>query len=146
MVGKQGYDYHLIPEDCFEYKGAELNCSAACAEPKYRVKIEKYEYIGGYYGANSELSMMEEIYKNGPIAINYLVYPDFHYYKAGIYKHHNKHRTAFNIKTSSKGVKHWEATTHAVAVIGWGEQDGEKYWIAKNSWGKRWGMIFFICI
>jgi hypothetical protein len=86
--------------------------------------------------------MMEEIYKHGPIPINYLVYPDFHYYKEGVYKHHDKKKTQFNIKTAKKGVKHWEATTHAVVVVGWGEDptNGDRYWICKNSWGNRWGM------
>lgn len=28
---------------------------------------------------------------------------------------------------------------HAIVVVGWGEIDGAKYWIIKNSWGPKWG-------
>lgn len=28
---------------------------------------------------------------------------------------------------------------HAVTAMGYGEQDGKKYWLIQNSWGKDWG-------
>lgn len=28
---------------------------------------------------------------------------------------------------------------HAVKIVGWGVEDGIKYWICANSWGPSWG-------
>jgi len=28
---------------------------------------------------------------------------------------------------------------HAIVIVGWGEQDGVKYWLIRNSWGINWG-------
>lgn len=53
----------------------------------------------------------------------FTVYEDFLTYKSGVYSHSTG---------SALG-------GHAIKVIGWGNQDGEDYWLAVNSWNRTWG-------
>ncbi|CAJ0591073.1 unnamed protein product [Cylicocyclus nassatus] len=71
----------------------------------------------------SELAIQKEIFEKGPVQAGFIVYDDFQYYQKGVY------------------VYTWgaEAGGHAVKIIGWGVENGVKYWLISNSWNSDWG-------
>jgi len=66
---------------------------------------------------------MQAIYKSGPVETAFTVYEDFANYVSGIYTH------------VSGGIE----GGHAVKIVGWGEENGVKYWKVANSWNPYWG-------
>ncbi len=90
-----------------------------------------YGYVGQQYGLTSARLMQLEIMANGPIAVSFEVYPDFMNYKSGIYTHSATHM----LETFNPFV----ITNHVVVIVGWGVENGVKYWIVRNSWGATWG-------
>lgn len=129
LIGKYAQDFGMVDESCFPYVGKETPCDV----PKNcsRVYTAEYSYVGGFYGGCSEMAMMLELVKNGPVAVAFEVYPDFMHYKEGIYQHTGL-TDSFNP---------FELTNHAVLLVGYGRchMTGQKYWIVKNSWSTSWG-------
>ena len=71
-----------------------------------------------------------EIYARGPVTAEVNAKP-IHDYRGGIY----------NDESASI------MTTHVVSLVGWGvDEDGQKYWIVRNSWGEYWGEMGFFRI
>jgi len=98
-------------------------CQQKC-NSSYKTPFEDDKSFGTNYGIpKNESSIMKEIYTYGPVSAAFTVYDDFLLYKTGIY-----------IKTSSKALG-----GHAVKIIGWGEENGTKYWLVVNSWNEDWG-------
>lgn len=62
---------------------------------------------------------------HGPVEVSFDVYADFEAYKTGVYKH---------VTGDYLG-------GHAVKMIGWGVENGVKYWTIVNSWNEDWGEL-----
>ena len=93
----------------------------------------RFYRIGLWYAIKKEtlsetnIAMMQDIYKWGPIISVMEIFEDFYEFDAK--------NTIYNSNTKG-GV----LSAHAVEIVGWGTTtDNLDYWIVKNSWGKEWG-------
>ena len=76
-----------------------------------------------FYSVSGENNIMQEIYENGPVEASFTVYEDFVTYSSGVYQH---------VTGSALG-------GHAIKILGWGVENGVKYWLCANSWNTEWG-------
>lgn len=105
------------PKDRFPTPVCYQNCTSGLDWNESKWYGESAYYVTG------EENLMAEISKNGPVTAAFTIYEDFHYYDSGIYKY-----------TSGSYLG-----GHAVKIIGYGEEDGVKYWVGANSWNEKWG-------
>ncbi|CAB3246535.1 unnamed protein product [Arctia plantaginis] len=125
--------FGLVDEECFPYQADQNSCpfrleddllSDGC-KPVVPERRERYK-IGPPIRLDRERDVMYDIFNSGPIQAYMEVYQDFFHYKTGIYRHS---------KYGNQIMKGY----HTVRLVGWGEEDNQKYWIAANSWGTEWG-------
>ena len=123
---------HGVPtEGCMRYQAIDMECSDInfcrdCTMGEGCHAIQNYTkyYVEEYGSVSGEENMMKEIYARGPITCSIADPQSFKDYTGGIYKD----------ETGASMI------SHAISVVGWGEtEDGEKYWIGRNSWGTYWG-------
>jgi len=106
----------MLEED-YPYTGMEGSCQFDASSAKMQVKdIQTFP-------SGNEQQMMTACQQYGPLAIA-LDASKFDFYSGGI----------MNGSGCAQG-----SPDHGVTVVGWGVEDGTKYWIVKNSWGEDWG-------
>merc|ERR1712039_657168 len=105
-------------ESAYPYKGRNGQCQAAKA--KEQVFINNYTMI-----STDEDQIAAALIKYGPLSIGINAGP-MQFYHGGISK-------PWKILCNPKAID------HGVAIVGFGEEKGTKYWIIRNSWGPRWG-------
>lgn len=109
-----------VCEDCLspspkEDEDGRIRCKPITNYKNYFVK--EYGRVSGAH------NMKMEIFKRGPIDCGIESTNQFHAYTGGVYR---EHKDSWDIN-------------HAIAVVGWGKENGEEYWIGRNSWGAYWG-------
>lgn len=128
------HDNEVTDETCSIYRGRGhdngvecapiINCINCAPHEDCFVPDEYYYYHVDQYGpVSGEQAMMQEIYQRGPIACGIAVPSALMNYTGGI----------FYDKTGEMDID------HDISVVGFGEENGTKYWVVRNSWGTHWG-------
>lgn len=88
-------------------------------------------YIDDYYSLSGETEMKAELAANGPISCGIHVTDAFELYTGGVYSEE----------------ANFFLLNHEISVVGYGTtDDGEDYWVGRNSWGSYWGEYGFFRI
>jgi len=98
-------------------------CDSGAASPHDDFDNDKYGFTGSISFLSSESSIASSIYNDGPVETAFTVYSDFENYASGVYQH-----TTGSVLGG-----------HAVKIVGWGSDNGVKYWKVANSWNQYWG-------
>ena len=89
-----------------------------------RLTIPKVK-ISGFVrlGENNYLDLLNAVATVGPIAIS-VDASNWHAYDSGIFDGCNQSNPDID---------------HVVVLVGYGEENGQKYWLVRNSWSASWG-------
>ncbi|RVE54806.1 hypothetical protein evm_000573 [Chilo suppressalis] len=74
---------------------------------------------------NSVNALKVALINHGPLSVSVNVNKQFQSYAGGVFYDSQCDPTVLN---------------HEVSLVGYGEQDGDTFWILKNSWGPEWGI------
>ncbi|CAH1634793.1 unnamed protein product [Spodoptera littoralis] len=119
-----GNNNHTL-EGCKRYSLPFPNtCEKKCDSNSIDYATDKRRGERVYRIEPNEESIKAELYKNGPVEVSFDVYNSFFHYKNGVYVHYPQEKLV---------------ARHAVKMLGWGVENGVKYWLCANSWNSNWG-------
>jgi cathepsin L len=110
----------IQPEDSYPYVGTDTD---ACKFDSTKSVTKASGWVNIPRG--NELALQQAVATAGPVAVAIDADPiSFQLYRSGVYQ---------NSACSPTEI------THAVLAVGYGVENGNEYWLIKNSWGERWG-------
>jgi len=99
-------------------------CTSTCSDNAYGTAYTSdKKKAKTSYSVKGVENMQLELMEKGTLSVSLTVYEDFEAYSTGVYQH----------KTGKS------LGGHAIKMVGWGEENGVKYWTCINSWNKSWG-------
>jgi len=111
----------IVTEQCLPYASG-APCTHKCTDPSIVYEDDKHKGAKAYTLTGEE-NIKTDVSTHGPLEVGFHVYADFMSYSSGIYHH---------VSGGYEG-------GHAIKLIGYGVENGVKYWICANSWGSDWG-------
>jgi len=135
LAAKWSQEVGLLPANCMRYTtegSCELECDLKALGGK-RYRADNHRYVGSYYGEHGDKvnEIKSELFHHGPLILGIEPGEDFMWYSDGIYRSPSA--------SSGASKPEWERVDHAVLLVGYGEEGGQKYWKLQNSWGEDWG-------
>lgn len=114
----------VVPESLFPYWASQPITNG----PRFCIVSPNRDSLTFQYSTISQvngiLDTKSYLVNKGPITACFDLYADFYGYQKGIYKY-----------TSGKLLG-----SHCVSIIGYDDNNGDGYWVCKNSWGTEWGI------
>lgn len=120
------YDYiqskGVVSDESYPYTATT---GEKCNAKPEQVAVQIKSYVTIEEG--DEKALKEALFKIGPIAVGMDASSEnWQFYGGGIYYEPDCKSSIENLN-------------HAVTLVGYGEENGNKYWIVKNSYGNSWG-------
>lgn len=113
---------------CYTITGKLEDMCVDGKTPMVRYACESFYYIAGTpeFGG-SEADLRHNLFEFGPISSAMEIYDDFYTFdaKTDIYRWNGKGQ---------------RISGHAVLIVGWGIDKGQKFWWIQNSWSSKWGI------
>lgn len=111
-------DNGIAFEDSYPYQARVQGCSSGVLSP---VKVNGFVDLP----EGDENALQQAVASKGPISVGIdASLRSFQLYESGIYNDPNANANSID---------------HAVVVVGYGSENGQDYWIVRNSWGEGWG-------
>ncbi|CAJ0928000.1 unnamed protein product, partial [Mesorhabditis belari] len=108
----------------YPYVSGQTKSGGGCQVPpkSTTVTIDRYKWL-------QSIDQMEYYLETvGPFVIKIYVPMDLFYYSSGIFVPDNSTCSPSNNQGG-----------HILTVVGYGSENGQAFWIVRNSWGDRWG-------
>ncbi|CAI5454794.1 unnamed protein product [Caenorhabditis angaria] len=109
--------YGIGTEKSYPYRGNASECNILDNSTRYF--IDDYKMLD-----RDEEVIADWVYQHGPVVFGIKTTRDFYFYQSGIFYPDWVNKTIGG---------------HAMIIVGYGVENGTKYWIVKNSWGVEWG-------